>query len=400
MKPFAPNSSLFGGPLTLLETAICWIGISGIPYLAHAIHSIPFQIPFDIDEIVKRRVVQQWLAGEAHEKIIADNDIGAGTVSIIVDEYKVGLDNFDLDSFRELILEARKRGLTSSELASFFRLYNFFRNSVAKENEIESFIININSGYIPPGKAIELINQIYNILKSESVPPDQIPNYIKQKLEEKQKIDQEIQQADATLQSKKVTIELINEHIKLNEELEKHGLSAQDTDKLLNLLLNAREYQFDVKKIARKMRGIQRLEKKEKQLRGRCEIFTKQAAKYKNILPLVEDIAALQIGVEDLIAFKIAINEAVKHYDLSPLTSTLRLIDDIKKYNKIDGLKKELAALFLQKYTINELCSHQSQSLIALAKLKSQGITEGRILELNNLLENNEYKSSGYTSTT
>ena len=65
-------------------------------------------MPAPIDEIVKRRVVQQWLAGESREKIIADNGIGAGTVSIIVDEYKVGLDSLDLDSFRELTLEAKK----------------------------------------------------------------------------------------------------------------------------------------------------------------------------------------------------------------------------------------------------------------------------------------------------
>src|ERR671938_1100320 len=132
-------------------------------------------MPAPIDEIIKRRVVQQWLAGEAREKIVADNDIGAGTISIIVDDYKAGLDNFDLDSFRELTLEAKKRGLTSSDLASFFRTYNFFRGSGAKENEIESFITNINSGYITPGKAIELVNRVYDISKSESVSPDQLP---------------------------------------------------------------------------------------------------------------------------------------------------------------------------------------------------------------------------------
>src|SRR5215212_9694812 len=106
-------------------------------------------MPAPIDEIVKRRVIQQWLAGEAREKIIADNNIGAGTVSIIVDEYKEGLDNFDLGSFRELTLEAKKRGMSPADLASFFKLYNFFRGSGVKENEVESFITNINSGYIP-----------------------------------------------------------------------------------------------------------------------------------------------------------------------------------------------------------------------------------------------------------
>lgn len=60
-------------------------------------------------------------------------------------------------------------------------------------------------------------------------------------------------------------------------------------------------------------------------------LVTKQAAKYKDILPLVEEISALQIGIDELIALKVGINQAAKHYDLSPLTSTLRLIEDIKK---------------------------------------------------------------------
>src|ERR1051325_10167928 len=174
-------------------------------------------MPAPIDEIVKRKVVQQWLAGETREKIITDNDISAGTVSIIVDEYKLGVDNFDLDSFTELTLEAKKRGLTSSDLTSFFRLYNFFQRSGAQENEVESFITNINSGYITPYKAIELINQIYEITKSQPVRPDQLPDYIKQKLEAKQKIDEEILQAGALLQTKNVKVKAINDYIELSQ---------------------------------------------------------------------------------------------------------------------------------------------------------------------------------------
>ena len=70
-------------------------------------------------------------------------------------------------------------------------------------------------------------------------------------------------------------------------------------------------------------------------------------------------------------------------------TATLHLIEDIKKYNKINGLKKELSASYLQKYTLDEACLRQSEALITLAKLKSNGITEDRILRLNNFLENN-----------
>ena len=70
----------------------------------------------------------------------------------------------------------------------------------------------------------------------------------------------------------------------------------------------------------------------------------------------------------------------------------MRLTDDIITLNKINGVKKELQRLSLQKYALDQACSHQSQSLIALAKLKSYGVTEDRILELNNILENNRYK--------
>jgi hypothetical protein len=46
-----------------------------------------------------------------------------------------------------------------------------------------------------------------------------------------------------------VSIETINEHVKLNEKLNEYNLSFQDIDKLLNVLVNAKEYGFDGKKI-------------------------------------------------------------------------------------------------------------------------------------------------------
>jgi len=341
-------------------------------------------MPAPIDEIVKRRVVQQWLAGEAREKIIADNDIAAGTVLIIVDEYKVGLDNFELDSFRELTIQARKRGISSSDLASFFRLYNFFRGSGAKENEIESFITNINSGYITPGKAIELVNQIHDISKSESVSPDQLPGYIKQKLEEKKQIDEEIRQADTILQTKNVKSKTINEYTKLNEKLNRQGLSTQDVNKLVKLEVNANKHGFDTEKIVGKLSNIERLEKRKKGLEKNCTVLSKWVTKYTDIIPFTEELVSLRVGIPELIGLDVGIKEAAKMYNSSFFDSTVRLIDDIKKYNKIDGLKKELSALYMQKYTLDQVCSSQNKSMRALINLQSRGITEDQLILSNN----------------
>jgi hypothetical protein len=101
-------------------------------------------------------------------------------------------------------------------------------------------------------------------------------------------------------------------------------------------------------------------------------------------VPLTEEIAALQIGIDELIALKVGINQAVKLYNLPPLTATLWLINDMKKYHKIDGLKNELSALTLQKYAINEFCSRNRDVITALFKLRNQGITEYEIISFYN----------------
>ena len=158
-------------------------------------------MPAAIDESIKRKVIQQWITGESRDKIAEDNNIGAGTVSSVISNYKVGLGALDFDSIRQLALEIRKQGLNWSDLASHFRLYNYLiRKSGASEEKVESFITNVSSNDIPPERIIELVIQLHDISKSEPIPLDQVSGYINKKLEEKQKIDEQIKEADAKLE--------------------------------------------------------------------------------------------------------------------------------------------------------------------------------------------------------
>src|ERR687885_444436 len=97
------------------------------------------------DERIRRNVIRQWLSGFPRDTIAEQNNIGAGTVSSIVASYKVGLQELDFDSVRQLAVEARQHGLNFSDLALHFRMYNYFVKSGVAENKIESFITNINS---------------------------------------------------------------------------------------------------------------------------------------------------------------------------------------------------------------------------------------------------------------
>ena len=148
---------------------------------------------------------------------------------------------------------------------------------------------------MPADRAIELVNDFFNISKSESIPLDQISAYSSEKLEEKKKLDEEIKQANDVLQSKNINIEALNEHMQLSQELGKHGLSTKDIHKLLNLLLAAKEYKYDPGKIVAKLRSIKRLENKENRLKNSCEVISNKEAKYMAIIPLAELIWNLHI---------------------------------------------------------------------------------------------------------
>ena len=206
-------------------------------------------MPAAIGESGKRRVIQQWLSGEARDKIASDLKIGSGTVSNIVNEFKKNLQGSDIDSVRELASEARKQGFTLSGLAQHIRFHNFLIESGASEEKVESFIANVQLIDIPSEKVIQYLNQIHRIAKEESIPLDEISDFVKRKIEEKKKIEHELRETDSILQSKNVSIQAINEHIQLNEKLKEQGLSTKDIEKLLNLIDNAKEYGFDSKKI-------------------------------------------------------------------------------------------------------------------------------------------------------
>jgi DNA repair ATPase RecN len=226
-----------------------------------------------------------------------------------------------------------------------------------------------------------------------------VPDYVRKKLEEKQNIEEAIKEADAVLQSKNTSIETINEHMKLNEKLNEYNLSFQDIDKLLNVLINAKENGFDGKKIVGKLKKIQRLQNKEERLKHHCEVLSEQVKQCNNVLPLAQKIRAMNIDIKELLVFDATVNQIAKQYNLPPSVAALRLFNDIKDYNKIGGLKKEVSRLCQQIFVVNGICANQNQALAALVNLQSHGVTEEQIISLNNFLESNGYKTSSYTGT-
>jgi hypothetical protein len=61
-------------------------------------------MPAAIDPVIKKQVINQWLSGASRDKIAADNGIGAGTVSNIIDEWKKGVQDSAYESSLESLI--------------------------------------------------------------------------------------------------------------------------------------------------------------------------------------------------------------------------------------------------------------------------------------------------------
>ena len=57
-------------------------------------------MPRAIENEIKTNVIRQWLDGETRDKIATDNQIGSGTVSGIINEFKKEIDALEYESVR------------------------------------------------------------------------------------------------------------------------------------------------------------------------------------------------------------------------------------------------------------------------------------------------------------
>jgi hypothetical protein len=121
-------------------------------------------MPAAINEQTRKQVIHQWVSGDTREKIAIDNDIGEGTVSGIVNDWKRGLEDPEYESVRELAVQSKKQGLFLSDLASRFRLYNIIKKSCPHLGHTRD-LVSISENHCAFGHILTYIVMIEEIYK-------------------------------------------------------------------------------------------------------------------------------------------------------------------------------------------------------------------------------------------
>jgi hypothetical protein len=329
-------------------------------------------MPAAIDTQVKKQVINQWLSGDSRDRIAADNDIGAGTVSNIINEWKKGVEDSEYQNLRELTVSIKKQGIGLNELVLLVRLYNYINKLGTAEDKIEVFIANlVNSP--EPQKLIDVANQVAHVSISESIPLADLEIYVKQREKEIQRLEEEIKHRRAILESTNVDVQTISEYTHLKDELNKYRLSTEDPIRLLSILKTIKQIGYEPQKIVARLSRVESLRQTEKALKNNCKKFEERIAICREVLPLAEQIIRLRIGSGELLAFHTAVCEKAEMHNLSMESAAYRVIEDIQYYNKLGGMKKELSELATKVFVMNQLSARQNNAVMALIKLQSQG---------------------------
>ena len=122
-----------------------------------------------------------------------------------------------------------------------------------------------------------------------------MPYYIIKKIQEKKQLEQDIEklgiqrqqyerETNEALQQRNLTIDAINEHIHLREELEKLGIPLTNIQKTINAINSTSQIGYEPAKIAARFGDTSSLEKEESDLANRCLLLKAKGRRLRTYL--------------------------------------------------------------------------------------------------------------------
>jgi len=188
----------------------------------------------------KVQVLHQWIQGIPRDRIAENNDIGRGTVSNIIKQFKTTVP--DIDLMRETALQIKKEDLQIFTYAASIRLRRLLEQLNITEDQVENLLEEISiycfKQQITPKDFVLKINEVSDLAMDLQTPIHKLPSFVNQLSSHKGKLEREI------ANKKQEYNQVIKENEKYVDELQefiakKHLLhKLNDLQQLLNSKIN------------------------------------------------------------------------------------------------------------------------------------------------------------------
>jgi hypothetical protein len=257
-------------------------------------------MPAAIPQMIKSRVIVQWLQGLSRDSIAHDNNISTGAVSNIINEWTNALGKYEADALRELAKSLKLAGLSPAQCAVGFRTMKILSEQGIDIETAEHFISDTykkcKSVGVTPS---EIVTHIDDLIKfSDQVRLPEIEDYINQKTVKRAELEkglQELTDQISTLQDQKSELEKslnlaleqkrkatdeMKSYFDAKQELDKHKMSiTEDTQKFAKTVKCIAEYGYEPKMVLAEFEDIQYLAHKRQALEIATDEMEKNLAK-------------------------------------------------------------------------------------------------------------------------
>ena len=209
----------------------------------------------------------------------------------------------DYESLRELAIHCKKEGVSLTDLMSGLRIGNYIKQLDAVDEERVEHFIARGTASRHPQKIIDVVDKIGHI----DVPLEELDQHIKLKRAEKEILLHEIDEARAIIDSVNVDRQIIEDFKELKNEMQKYHL--EDPKKFLNVLRAFKKYKYDDRRIIAEFSTIRSMKKLKWEIDNDRRRLEDRIKKCKYVLPLVEQLMRLKVGIGELLAFHSAVYE-------------------------------------------------------------------------------------------
>lgn len=376
-----------------------------------------------ISENIKDDVVHSWLQGDQRDKIASDMQLGTGTVSGIIFEWKKNIGLPDADTLRQFATELRRTGIHTSECALGYRLLNSIAKLGVDEESLESFVNKVyrhsQESNIAPYEIVEISQQILSMrgslpisqlsdhIKKQIIEAERLENQLKRLREEKAKAQKE---RDEALESSKITSNTIDDFIQIKKLLGRYGLSIEESKipKLVKVFDELQHSEYEPTMITERLSSIGSLETREDELKmsitnteeklmkyiEECIKYEEKLKSHRMSLGLYGELERNGIGLRELgLLRNIASEISACHNNLGPNFAFKKLVRDIEEqYDKKLGFGRKIANMNEQLQKTQQKLHHisleyaqKNNVLDNLTELMGYGVTQENIIQLTQI---------------
>jgi hypothetical protein len=390
-------------------------------------------MPAAIPETVKSKVISQWLRGLSKDTIAQDNNISAGAVSNITNEWSIALGKPEADTFRELAKTLTIAGITPAQCAIGFRTMTLLSEQNIDEDVAAQLIIETykkcKEFEITSSKFATCIKELVKVSDDHQIPLLKVEEYINEKLAKKKELENELENLkseistfknqkseienalDLALQQKKMADLEIKSYTNAKQVLDRHNISInEDLPKFANIINRIEAYGYDSKRLIAELKDIQYLGGKKRALEIATKELEESIAKlrqhesllqdkiclHSENLPVYNQLADMGFGSSQLKTLldkiiNITISNGINHS-----LAVNKFIDDLEtQYNTKLGFEPQIEKLKieiqnLRKKLEKELQRVKVQPFIGpvITGLLQRGLTEHDILKVADVCHN------------